>query len=312
MSSDYHSLVEGFLSTFDSEATRRSYRRDLLDFKAYLDEAGIKDPVAADNLAVRSWLARLHGGLSKASVGRKISTLKSFFRYLNRTGVASSNPIALIRTPKLDKTHPRYLTVDEAVGLLDKLPVKTKSDLRTKAVLELLYSSGLRVGELTGLDLDRLDRRLNMVRVLGKGGKERIAPVGDKALKAIDAYLDAWTETRAKTGTKAIFLNTKGARLGDRDVRRILDKALTELAAANRISPHGLRHSFATHLLQSGADLRAVQELLGHSSLSTTQKYTHLSIDHLLDVYEKAHPRAQDIDKGQETIEDQINNGNNG
>jgi integrase/recombinase XerC len=191
--------------------------------------------------------------------------------------------------------------VDEAFALLEQgVEGQGFIPARDRAVLELLYSTGLRVGELVGLDLESIDRRLGLVRVYGKGGRERVVPLGDKALRRVEEYLDLAGERRARTGERALFLNQRGGRLSDRYVRVIVDKALARLAAARRISPHGLRHSFATHLLNNGADIRAVQQMLGHSSLSTTQRYTHTSIDHLIRVYDRAHPRSENRKTGQE------------
>jgi len=287
-------LMEGFLARFRSPATRRSYRADLREFFAFLEAGGKADPARVDRLAVRAWLAGLHRSLSRASIERKVSCLRSFFRHLKREGLIDSDPLVRLRAPRKERRTSAHLSVDEAFALLEQgVEGRGFGPDRDRAVLELLYSTGLRVGELVSLDLDSIDRRLGLVRVLGKGGRERVVPLGDKALRVLEEYLDQAREKRARTGERALFLNQRGGRLSDRYVRVILDKALARLAAARRISPHGLRHSFATHLLNNGADIRAVQQMLGHSSLSTTQRYTHTSIDQLIRVYDRAHPRSE-------------------
>ena len=296
MRQSYSQLVDGFLATFGSEETRRSYGTDLREFGLFLEELGRPDLEKTDHLLIRSYLVRLHKRLSKSSIERKVACLRSFFKHLNQKGLLKNNPALRLKAPRKEKRAPSFLSVDEAFALLNQERENDPYLPRDLAILELLYSTGLRVGELVGLNQDSLDKRLGLVRVMGKGGRERVVPLGDKALEAVDRYKDQWAAIRAKTGEKALFLNRRGGRLTDRSVRNILDKMLIRLASSRRISPHGLRHSFATHLLDNGADLRAVQEMLGHASLSTTQKYTHLSIDRLMRVYDRAHPRS----KGQE------------
>ncbi len=293
MDAAFLELVDDFLAALNSKETKRAYRADLIQFGRFLDEVGLSDLKAVDNLALRSWLVRLHHNRSRTTVGRKVSCLKSFFKHLCRLGLLKTNPAAHIFAPKKEQKAPRFLSVDEVFGLLDRAWGPDKLGLRNRALFEVLYSSGLRVGELVGLDVEAVDRRLLLIRVKGKGDKERVVPVGQKALEAVQRYVEAWAEVRRKSGAKALFLNQRGGRLSDRSVRRLLDQALPHLTLARKVSPHGLRHSFATHLLDSGADLRAVQEMLGHASLSTTQKYTHLSLDRLMAVYDKAHPRSR-------------------
>jgi len=297
----YLDMIEGFVAGFVSAETRRSYRADLVQFGRFLDEIGVSDLSQVDNLTARSWLVRLHKDLSKSSVSRKVACLRSFFKHLCQEGRLKKDPMRRLAAPRVEKKASAFLSVDEAFALLDQSqPGDGLLPLRNRAILETLYSSGLRVSELVGLDVGSIDWKLGFVRAKGKGDRERIVPVSDKALAAIKEYLDAWEKTRGKAQAKALFLNTRGGRLTDRSVRNILTQSLTRLAAARRVSPHGLRHSFATHLLDSGADLRAVQEMLGHASLSTTQRYTHLSLDRLMAVYDKAHPRSQGDDKGEE------------
>ena len=293
MKERYNRLADDFLGTFGSKETRRSYGADLKEFGAFLEEMGGPDLETVDRLTLRSFLVRLHQRLSKSSIERKVACLRSFFRYLNRKGVLETNPALRLKAPRKERKAPSFLSVDEAFALLDQRREGDPLLSRDLALMELLYSTGLRVGELVSLNIGSIDRRLGLVRVMGKGGRERVVPVGDKALEVIDRYLREWEDIRAKSDQEALFLNNRGGRLTDRSVRNILDKLLTRLAFSRRISPHGLRHSFATHLLDGGADLRAVQEMLGHASLSTTQKYTHLSIDRLMRVYDRAHPRSK-------------------
>ncbi len=293
MKQSYNQLADEFLAAFGSEETRRSYGADLKEFGLFLEETGRPDLEQVDRLLIRSYLVRLHQRLSKSSIERKVACLRSFFKHLSRKGILKENPALRLKSPRKERKTPSFLSVDEAFALLNQTNENDPFLPRDLAILELLYSTGLRVGELVSLNQDSLDRRLGLVRVMGKGGRERVVPVGDKALQAVDRYVEKWIEVRRKTGEKALFLNRRGGRLTDRSVRNILDKMLARLASSRRISPHGLRHSFATHLLDNGADLRAVQEMLGHASLSTTQKYTHLSMDRLMQVYDRAHPRSK-------------------
>lgn len=256
------------------------------------------EPAEIDSLAIRAFVADLHRrGIGRSSIARKLATLRSFFRYLCREGVLAANPAKLVPTPKLPKRLPAHLTVDEVDRLLAPLGEKDAASVRDLAILELFYASGIRLSELTGLDMRDMDIQGGLVRVKGKGGKERIVPVGSKATTALRRYLDRRSELiqgskRGAPEQEALFLNRQGGRLSPRSTARILLKYLNRSGLGPKITPHGLRHSYATHLLQAGADLRAIQELLGHSRLSTTQRYTHLNLDHLMEVYDKAHPRA--------------------
>ena len=288
-----------------SPATVRSYRSDLALFAAFLAEwegGGAPDAGRLDPMAVRAFVSGMHGrGNRKSSIARRLSAVRSFGRWLERRGFVALSPAAGIPTPRREKKLPRHLTVDEAFAVVEAPDVSTLMGKRDRAILELLYASGLRVGELVALDRDDLDIPGETVRVLGKGSKERIVPVGSKARISLAAWIGASHEIRqgpdAPRGGRALrgaplFLNRRGGRLTDRSVRRILDACVQRAALGRRISPHVLRHSFATHLLGAGADLRAIQELLGHSSLSTTQKYTHVGIDRITEVYDRCHPRA--------------------
>lgn len=247
-------------------------------------------PADVDRLLIRSFLARLHrAGLKKSSAARKLASLRTFFRYLCREGVLARNPARALLSPRVERRIPAHLEETEIDRFLDA-PGDGDAALRARAILELLYATGIRCAELVGLDAAEVDLQARMARVLGKGRKERIVPFGNKAAAALRAYLPA--RARARPRSDALFVNARGGRLTDRSVRQIVAVRVRQVALARRISPHTLRHSFATHLLERGADLRAIQELLGHASLSTTQRYTHVNARHLLEIYKKAHPRA--------------------
>jgi integrase/recombinase XerC len=302
--SNYHKAVDRFLAYLSdqrhsSKETTRAYENDLSQFGVYLSEEHVDGPPPGpekiDTLAVRGFVAHLsRQGLGKPSVARKLSAVRSFLNHAVREGRLEANPAASVPTPKVPKRLPRELTIDEVFALLDRIEGPDAASTRDRAILEFLYATGLRVSELVALDLDDVDLGAGVVRVLGKGGKERMVPVGSQAVGAVRRWLAASVNLRAKSREPgAIFLNLRGGRLTDRSVRRVLDRRLREAAVHARVSPHALRHSFATHLLDAGADLRAIQELLGHSSLSTTQRYTHVSMDALMKVYDRAHPRAR-------------------
>ena len=283
--------------------TLRSYESDLRQFVAFMGEriAQTKAPDATplvpalvDHLDVRAYLASLYRHNAKSSVARKLSALRSFFSYLVRQGELKQNPADLVTAPKMGKAIPDFLPVDEAFQLMYGPDTTDVLGSRDRAILEVLYSCGLRVSELTALDLESIDLDLAIARVMGKGGKERVVPVGGKARKALSNYLERRGELVAgREEHGALFLNNRGGRLSSRSVSRLLKKHMQKCNLGRPLSPHGLRHSFATHLLDAGADLRAVQELLGHVSLSTTQRYTHLSVDRLMAEYDKAHPRSR-------------------
>ena len=276
-----------------SAHTRRAYRKDLEQFLAHARDQLGRDPAPAevDHLLIRSFLARLHErGLKKVSAARKLAALRTFFRYLCREGVLEKNPARALLSPRTERRMPVHLEEHEIAALLD-VPGEGLAPARARAILELFYATGIRCGELVGLDLGDVDMQARMVRVLGKGRKERVVPFGQPAADALSRY--AVCRDEAMPRSDALFVNRRGGRLTDRYVRYIVAARMTQMAAARRISPHGLRHSFATHLLERGADLRAIQELLGHASLSTTQRYTHVNARHILDVYKRTHPRAR-------------------
>jgi integrase/recombinase XerC len=284
-----------------SPQTLRAYEHDLVTFHGFLarDFLG-KEPEAVrpedvDALAVRSFLAWLtRSGLGKRSQGRALSAVRSLFRFACREGTLEANPAQAVKTPKAPKTLPRHLRPGEVERLIEAPAGEGPLVLRDRAILELLYAAGLRVSELVGLDWPDVDLSARMVRVMGKGSKERMVPFGRPAAEALRNWLAQWETVRAAGDEgQPAFLNKRGTRLSDRDVRRVIDKWVDAAAVARGVHPHTLRHTFATHLLEGGADLRAIQELLGHSSLSTTQKYTHLEVDRLLSVYRDAHPRAR-------------------
>lgn len=305
-------MIESFIETLASEKgysdnTCRAYMNDLAEFASYarqgrltdneIDEEKERDDNLfmvedIDHLMIRGHLGFLHKRNKKKSIARKLSALRSFLRYLVRLGVITDNPADLILTPKQDKNIPAYLTVDEMFHLLDSIKLDSLAGFRNRAIFETMYSSGIRVSELAGLNIADVDFGGRVIRVLGKGGKERIVPVGDKAVRAVRAYMEKLRgEGVLLNETGPLFLNKSKGRLTTRSIARILEKFVREFCISVPVSPHALRHSFATHMLDAGADLRVVQEILGHKSLSTTQRYTHVSIDRLMETYDKAHPR---------------------
>ncbi len=299
--------IDAFLQTLAAEKgysthTIRAYGHDLAEFADYaVRGAGLSggeekrsltiDDI--DNLTVRGYLGLLHRKNEKVTIARKLSVLRSFFRHLVRHRLTDEDPTAAILTPKHSRRMPSYLSVDDMFRLLDQTADDTVLGLRNRALFETLYGSGIRVSELTGLNVFDVDFTSGCLRVSGKGGRERIVPVGEKALDRIQTYRD---RLFALTGIGMavdgpLYLNKNKGRLSSRSVARILEALIRKCSLAVPISPHGIRHSFATHMLDAGADLRTVQELLGHKSLSTTQKYTHVSIDRLMAAYDSAHPR---------------------
>ncbi len=275
-----------------SAHTLRAYAEDLQQLVAYLRRELGRDPKPeqVDHLLLRGFLADLHRrGLKKTSSARRLAAIRSLFRYLCREGRLQASPARPLLTPRREKRIPAVLDERQVERLLEA-PGEGFAAARARAILELLYATGVRCAELVGLDLDELDQDARVVRVLGKGRKERIVLFGSRAQQA----LRQWLELRAEAAPRcdAVFVNARGGRLSDRSVRALVARRVRETALVCRCSPHTLRHSFATHLLTRGADLRAIQELLGHASLSTTQRYTHVDTRHLLEVYGKAHPRA--------------------
>lgn len=271
-----------------SKHTVLNYNFDLEDFSKFL---GDKTVEAVEYLLIRKYLAVLkENNLNARTVSRKLSALRSFFKFLTREGYLKANPIAGVSSPKQDKHLPLFLTEEEVKRLIEASISNGQEKemfLRDTAILETFYSTGVRISELVGVNLHDVDFIGGIIKVLGKGKKERIVPVGEYAIRAIRAYLD-----KRKQQSQVLFLNKNGRRLTDRGVRGIVDKYIRAASLNKGVSPHTLRHSFATHLLNHGADLRSVQELLGHSNLSTTQIYTHLTTERLKNVYDKAHPRA--------------------
>lgn len=282
-----------------SPHTLKSYSSDLDQFIQSLKTAGHPlDPAQIDNIIIRSFLATLYeGGNSKSTVARKTSSLRSFFKYLHRNSYIETNPAAQIATPKIPYKLPSCPDISQILRLLETPDAATDEGKRNKAVLETLYGSGIRVSELTTMNLEHLDHEGGWIRVFGKGKKVRLVPFGRKALEAISDYLPVrlkslLEKTKLKQDKEALFLTRKGVRLSTSGVRHIVKKVTKHSGLNLPISPHTLRHAFATHLLNQGADLRAIQELLGHASLSTTQRYTRVSMERLMEVYDKAHPRA--------------------
>ncbi|MBI2345802.1 MAG: tyrosine recombinase XerC [Deltaproteobacteria bacterium] len=295
------------LQTFDhylhgerdaSPHTRKNYLADLRAFFQYIYTSQPGFPRSGtDGLkritveSLRGYLATLLKRHHPASVARKLASLRTFLQFWVRQGVLEGNPAKEIATPKVPKRVPKFLSIDETVALLDIPRGEGVLTMRDKAMMELIYSSGLRVSELVGLNVDDIDLAAGQVRVLGKGRKERIVPVGAKACQAVAKYLEKRSEI--VTGqVPALFCNRRGGRLTARSVERMVRKYIRESGLNKHVTPHVLRHTFATHLLNQGADLRGIQELLGHASLSTTQKYTHVGIDQLMAVYDKSHPKA--------------------
>lgn len=281
-----------------SDHTKRNYLSDVCQFRKFLAARHIATLDDIDRNVVRAFFADLYrGNRKKTSIVRKAASVKAFFKYLVRKGAIRQNPAELIQAPKAEKYLPTFLSVDEMFALLDVPFSSGTSGDRDRAILELFYSSGIRVGELTALNCGDVDCAASLLKVRGKGKKERIVPLGTHAVEAIESYLTSRISKAASSGKRsrdeALFLNTRGTRLTARSVARILDGYCTKSGLGRKISPHVLRHSFATHLMDAGADLRAIQELLGHESLSTTQKYTSMSVQRLMEVYDKSHPRAR-------------------
>jgi integrase/recombinase XerC len=289
--------VAAFLRHLDLERnasphTVRAYGEDLEQFRGFLERTLGRParPIEVDHLLIRGFLAHLHGrGLKKVSAARKLASLRTFFRFLCREGVLDKNPARALLSPRLERRIPTHLDEGEITALLD-VPGDSDAALRARAVLETLYATGIRCSELVGLDLHDVDLGARMVRVLGKGRKERVVLFGRRAQAALRAYLPA--RLRVRPRSDALFVNLRGGRLTDRSIREIVARRVKAIALTHRTSPHTLRHTFATHLLARGADLRAIQELLGHVSLSTTQRYTHVDLHQILSIYKKSHPRA--------------------
>jgi len=312
-------IISRFLDYIDAERnfsphTVRSYSADLVQFARYL-AAGADENLTADNLPdeeeldcgpieqaildtepldIRGFLAMMrNSGYSKATVARKLASLRSFYKYLVRVGTVETSPVSVIRTPRQDRRLPKFLDIQQIDALLSTPDTTTLLGSRDRAILETIYSAGLRISELTGLNIEDLDELGEVLRIRGKGRKERLVPLGAKALMAIDSYIEFRKSELGIEPRGALFINRFGNRLTDRSIRRKFDHYLLEADIDLDMSPHVLRHSFATHMLNAGADLRSVQEMLGHENLSTTQIYTHITSRHLKAEYDKAHPLAR-------------------
>ena len=309
-------LIQSFIAVLStakgySKNTCRSYRSDLLEFADIIKHDGFSNrtsqgrsesdslpPDAVTGIAIRGYLGHLHQHCKKSTIARKLSAVRSFFRFLVKHGYMDVNPSDTVQTPKQDQSIPTYLPIDDMFRLLDSVKADTLLGLRNRAMFETLYSTGIRVSELAGLDVEDIDFHQQLIRVTGKGGHERMVPIGKKALSCIETYRKQLESKGRAVPSRAdmlsggaLFLNKGNTRLSVRSIARILEKTARECGLAIPVSPHAFRHTFATHMLDAGADLRVVQELLGHKSLSTTQKYTHVSIDRLMEAYDKAHPR---------------------
>jgi len=281
---DYLSLQKNCSSN-----TVRGYRRDILQFINFLKKKKINSFKSISYKDLLSYLGYLRNyGYSETTIGRKVASLKSFFKFLSARKIIKSNPVALLSSPKKPDRLPNFLTVEEVEKILNIPSEKNWQSLRDKAILELLYSTGIRVGELTSLKIGDVDFFQELIKVTGKGKKERIVPIGSYALKALIEYI----ERKPNKKEKNVFLNKYGKPLTERSVERIIDKYSKKAGIGKKITPHTFRHTFATHMLDRGADLRTVQELLGHERITTTQIYTHLTVEKLKEFYNKAHPRA--------------------
>ena len=315
-------IIESFLDYLDGERnfsahTIRCYRVDLKQFCEFLSAGAVSDAapqgppavrvengqgeasvrqriLAVTPMEIRAYLVSMRNvGYSKATTARKLASLRSFYKYLVRSGELEASPVSVIRTPKQDKRLPKFLDLQQVTALLDAPEADTVLGARDKAILEVIYSSGLRVGELVALNIEDLDEFSEALRIRGKGKKERLVPLGSKAVEAIRAYLEMRGGLGRDNHRGPLFVNKSGRRLSDRSIRRKLNKYLQKAGISIHASPHVLRHSFATHMLNAGADLRSIQEILGHESLSTTQIYTHLTTQRLKEVYDRAHPMAR-------------------
>ena len=295
--------LDEFIDTLNAEKgysphTCRAYRIDISEFieftvgadiseKNHAEKRFLEQLASIDKNSIRTYLAYLvKTKKSKRTIARKLSSLKAFFNYLVKSNHLKANPADMIPFPKLEKTIPRFLTINDVFHLLDSIKTDTWFEKRNLAMFETFYSTGMRISEIEGMDMDDIDFQNQMIRVLGKGSRERMVPVGKRALNAIKEYRMSLKEYQVP-----VFVNKDFSRLGSRSILRILDQIVNACGLNVPVSPHTLRHSFATHMLDSGADLRGIQEILGHQSLSTTQVYTHVSMDRLMQVYDKAHPR---------------------
>ena len=280
-----------------SSQTLRAYRSDLYQYLSFLNAEGCSSFGDVTRLLLRKFLAfQKKQDYSKTTIARKFVSIRSFYKFLCREGILEFNPVESIRTPKLNRNLPEFMSINDTETLLNVPDLNTLLGIRDSAIMETLYSTGMRVSELAGIDVSDIDFPGGVVKVKGKGKKERLLPIGNHALNAINAYMDKRNSDSSlrvlSRNSKALFLNNRGGRLTERSVARMLEKYVKMAGMNTKISPHTFRHSFATHLLDRGADLRSVQEHLGHANLSTTQIYTHITTERLKEVYNKAHPRA--------------------
>jgi integrase/recombinase XerC len=288
-----------------SPNTQKNYLADIRQFKMFLDDNKIsarkdnsEDMIDIDHMIIRAYLGSLYReGLKKVTISRKITSIRTFFNYLLRKGKMKINTAQMVQSPKIEKYIPVFLSVDEMFTLFNGKSLTQAIDLRDRAIIEVFYSSGIRLSELVGLNRGDIDFNQGLMKIRGKGKKERIVPIGDLAIDAIKRYLEIKCEiscTNSENNSdEPIFINREGSRLSTRSVARILDKLVLSSGLGRKISPHTLRHTFATHMMEAGADLRYIQEFLGHESLSTTQKYTSVTVGRLLEVYDKAHPKSR-------------------
>jgi integrase/recombinase XerC len=268
--------------------TKRAYKGDIEDFIAFVENSTYEQ---VDHHAIRAYIVNVYKALKKSSLSRKVSSIKVFFKFMKKKGYIEENTALVIRNPQVEKHLPKFYTIDEMFHFLDYLPKEGWLNLRNRAIFELMYSAGMRAQEALSVDMNDLHLEGMWVKVKGKGGKERILPFGEKAKSCIEEYLNLVKGTGRLSPTSPLFINARGARLSYRGLLKIMKKHQIKAHLFKDLALHGIRHSFATHMLDSGADLRSIQELLGHSKLSTTQKYTHVSIDKLMEIYDKSHPR---------------------
>ena len=297
MQKEIEAFLEALRNRAVSEHTLLSYQSDLREFQSFLKSRKIRFH-AIEDIAIRQFLTHLYERrLQKTSIARKLACLRTFFKFLVRDGRLKSNPAELISAPRLPKKLPSYLTESEAATVVEMPKGDSLKAIRDRAILELLYASGLRVRELVGLNDENVDMPQQLVRVFGKGRKQRIVPFGELAARALAAYIAERNRLGLTQpddeGHTPVFVSVRGRRLNARDVQYLVERVRMQLPSGRRLTAHTLRHTFATHLLERGADLRAIQELLGHSSLATTEKYTHVTLEHLRAEYDKAHPKAK-------------------
>lgn len=268
--------------------TMRAYRSDIEDFVRFIEKSTEE---VVDHNTIRAYIVEVYKDLKRSSLARKVSAIKVFFRFMKKKGYIDENTALIIRSPRIEKHLPKFYTIDEMFHFLDFLPKEGWLNIRNLAIFELMYSSGMRASEVLSLDREDLHLEGMWARVTGKGGKERIVPFGEKAKEALEAYLEAAGKIEKFNAKKALFINFRGERLTYRGLLGIMKKHQIKAHLFKNLALHGIRHSFATHMLDNGADLRGIQELLGHSKLSTTQRYTHVSMDKLMEIYDKSHPR---------------------